>query len=74
MARFRFKADEAGSSFECKFDHRRFKPCESPYERRVKRNRHTFRVRAVDPAGNVDLTPAKRSWRVKRKRSLASAP
>ena len=74
MARFRFKANEAGSSFECKLNRRRFKPCESPYERRVKRKRHTFRVRAIDAAGNVDSTPAKYRWRVKHKRALASAP
>lgn len=74
QARFRFEADEAGATFECKLDRRRFRPCSSPYEKRVKRKRHTFRVRAIDAAGNVDSTPAKYRWRVEREPTVASAP
>jgi hypothetical protein len=30
--------------------------------RRVKVGKHTFQVRAMDQAGNVDATPAKKVW------------
>jgi len=66
-ARIRFSASEAGARFECKLDKRTFKPCNSP--RRLKRLRpgkHRFAVRAIDGAGNVDPTPARRRWRVVR--------
>ncbi len=60
---FRFQSDEAGSTFECKHDKRPWRPCTSP--KRLKRQpfgRHRFRVRATDPAGNVDPTPARRRY------------
>jgi hypothetical protein len=66
-AKFRFSSNEAGSSFQCKLDKRRFAPCVSPVKlKKVSRDKtHTFEVRATDPAGNVDATPAKFKWRVK---------
>jgi 6-phosphogluconolactonase (cycloisomerase 2 family) len=63
-AKFKFRANEPGSSFECKLDRKKFKPCESPFKKRVKVKKHKFKVRAIDTAGNVDPTPAKRKWRV----------
>lgn len=66
-ATFEFSSSEAGSSFECKLDARPFKSCTSPKTyRRLKQGRHSFRVRATDPAGNTDPTPAKVVWRVVR--------
>ena len=35
QVKFRFSADEAGSTFECKLDKRPFKPCRSPFKRTV---------------------------------------
>ena len=67
-ARFKFEADEA-AIFECHFDRREFKPCESPLTRRVKAGRHRFRVRAIDSEGHVDETPATYRWTVKRRRT-----
>ncbi len=58
LIRIVFVADESGSRFECSLDRRPFKPCSSPLKRRLPAGRHTFRVRATDPAGNTDPTPA----------------
>ena len=32
--------------------------------RNLKLGKHTFKVRATDPAGNTDPTPAKRSFKI----------
>jgi hypothetical protein len=67
-ASFSFSSTEAGSTFECSLDGARFRSCSSPAAVKVKkRGRHSFAVRAKDPAGNVDATPAKQSWIVKKK-------
>jgi hypothetical protein len=59
-AKYRFKSTEPGSTFECKFDKKKFKPCESPRRyKRLKAKRHKFKVRATDAAGNPDPTAAK---------------
>lgn len=55
---FRFTSSEAGSSFRCKLDGRPYRPCASPRAYRVKAGRHSFRVFAIDRAGNRDETPA----------------
>jgi hypothetical protein len=64
-AKFAFKSSEAGSRFECKLDGRKYAGCKSPkgYSG-LKPGRHTFRVRAIDTAGNSDAAPAKRHFRV----------
>lgn len=56
-AKWAFTSDEPGSTFECKLDGKGFKPCDSPYVKRVKVGRHKFEVAAIDPAGNRDETP-----------------
>jgi CSLREA domain-containing protein len=64
-ARFRFASSEVRSRFECGLDRKPFRNCESPKTyRNLKPGRHVFKVRAVDDAGNVDATPARRRWRV----------
>lgn len=66
IAKFRFASSEAGSTFECKLDKKKFKPCRSPKKyRRLKPGKHVFQVRAVDAAGNRDKTPATRKFRVR---------
>jgi hypothetical protein len=65
-ARYRFSSNETGSTFECKLDHRKFKPCNSPKKyKHLQDGKHTFRVRAIDAAGNVDPKPAKDSFKVR---------
>ena len=60
---FGFTASEAGSTFECRIDADAFAPCGSPFTARPRaRGPHRFEVRAKDPAGNVDPTPAGRSF------------
>ena len=69
-ARFAFESSEPGSTFECALDKKPFAACSTPAKFKVKRKprKHTLRVRAIDPAGNVDQTPAERRWKLKRKR------
>jgi hypothetical protein len=67
-ARFAFVSDHAGSTFQCKLDKKPFRPCRSPFKRRVKPGRHVFRVRAINPAGISDPTPAVFKWRVGRRK------
>ena len=64
-ASFAFSADEAGSRFECALDAAAFAACTSPrgYSA-LAVGSHTFRVRAIDVAGNVDATPAAYTWTI----------
>lgn len=65
VARFAFTANEAGSRFQCSLDGGKFRACRSPKRYRgLHPGKHVFRVRAIDPAGNVDRTPVKRRFEV----------
>ena len=49
--------------FECSFDEAAFEPCSSPEEvQDLEVSAHSFAVRAIDAAGNVDPTPAVLEW------------
>lgn len=65
---FRFTdttGDAPGTTFYCKFDRRKWKPCKSPLNlRRLHLQRHVLQVRAIDPAGNAETKPAKRRFKV----------
>ncbi|MGN6815520.1 MAG: hypothetical protein ACTHK3_05480 [Solirubrobacterales bacterium] len=64
-AKFKFTSSEAGSTFECKLDKGKFKKCSSPKTyKKLKPGKHVFKVRAIDKAGNVDPTPAKRKFTI----------
>jgi len=61
--RFLFTSTERPSRFECKLDKQRWTRCRTPKTyAQFRRGRHTFSVRAIDRAGNVDLSPATRTW------------
>jgi len=67
-ATFTFRSTEAGSTFQCKLDRKRWQSCTSPKRYRVKKGKHTFRVRATDATGNRDASPATFRWTVRRRR------
>jgi Ca2+-binding RTX toxin-like protein len=54
---FRFAASER-SRFECKLDAKPYRRCHSPVRAKLRPGRHTFRIYAIDAAGNRDKTPA----------------
>jgi hypothetical protein len=66
--RFRFRSDERGATFICRFDRRSYRPCRRKLVRRFGAGRHVIKVRARDAAGNVDRSPAVFRFRVKRVR------
>jgi hypothetical protein len=64
-ATFGFSSDERSSTFQCRLDRRRWAACRSPRKLTgLSAGRHVLRVRARDRAGNVDATPASRTWTV----------
>ncbi|HEU4329214.1 MAG TPA: alpha-amylase family glycosyl hydrolase [Roseiflexaceae bacterium] len=71
VATFTFTGTDASTPpgslrFECKLDSGTFAPCTSPqhYAGLLARTNHTFQVRAIDPAGNTDPSPATYTWAI----------
>jgi hypothetical protein len=63
--KIKFRSTETGSSFICKLDRKKAKPCTSPVRyRKLKRGKHKVIVTATDAAGNPDATPARVKFRV----------
>ncbi len=59
-------SSQPGTSFECKLDSGSYAPCSSPQTTSyLTDGSHTFYVRAADPAGNTDPTPASRTFTVR---------
>jgi hypothetical protein len=64
-ATFEFSSSEPGSTFECSLDGSAFAACASPHNvLGLGEGEHRFEVRAVDTAGNVDDSPASRTWAI----------
>src|SRR5215207_11113532 len=60
-----FTASQADATFECQLDGGGWAPCSSPKDySTLSESSHTFQVRAVDPAGNVDPSPASATWTI----------
>ena len=64
-ATFGFGADQSGSTFECRLDAGAWAACTSPKSySALAPGSHTFSVRARDAAGNLEASPASRTWTV----------
>ena len=64
-ASFTFSSADASASFECRLDGSSFAPCASPQTYTgLTDGPHNFSVRAKDPAGNVDASPASFTWTI----------
>jgi hypothetical protein len=66
---FDFSSNEGGSSFQCRIDGGAFGPCSGPGSTHTPSSplsdgQHTFDVRATDPVGNVEASPASRTFTV----------
>ena len=66
---FSFGSDEAGSTFLCRFDAAAFAPCSGPGATHTSPSglaigSHVFSVKATDPPGNEDPSPATRGFSV----------
>lgn len=68
-ATFRLSSTETGSTFECRVDQKAWAACTSPLTLTgLSQGKHTLKVRAIDAAGNVDASPATRTWKVDSKK------
>jgi hypothetical protein len=71
-AKYKFSSDEPDSTFECslkgkdiKKSVKQFGDCDSPRKYKgLDDGKFKFKVRAIDAAGNVDLSPAKDKFKV----------
>jgi Tol biopolymer transport system component len=62
---FVFSSSESRSTFQCRIDGGAFSRCSPPYTTSpLSGGAHTFEVSAVDRAGNIDRTPARRAFTV----------
>ncbi|MBN8654532.1 MAG: sortase [Anaerolineae bacterium] len=61
---FTFSSPDVTATFQCSIDGGAFSACTTPDTLALADGLHTFAVRAVDPAGNVDGTPATYTWTI----------
>ena len=62
---FTFSSPDGSATFECQLDGGGFAPCSSPKSYvGLSEAPHTFQVRALDPVGNTDATPAERNFTI----------
>ena len=64
QTKIKFSSGEPGVTFQCKLDKGGYKACTSPFKKKLKVGKHTFLVRAIDAAGNIDPTPAKVKFKI----------
>ncbi len=64
-AAFTFTSSDPTATFECQLDGEGYSACTSPKPYTgLSAGAHTFDVRAKDPAGNMDPTPAAYTWTI----------
>jgi hypothetical protein len=64
-ASFYFSSADSSAAFQCRMDAETWSGCSSPKSySALAAGGHTFSVKAYDKAGNVDPTPAVRTWTV----------
>ena len=74
-ATFQLAASVAGSTFECSLDGALPAPCSaSPGYSGLGDGPHSFEAAAIDPYGNRDATPARRTWTVDTRPPAAGGP
>jgi len=71
---FSFGSSDIGSHFECELDRRPYRACASPYWTKAGLGEHVFRVRAIDPQGVADPTPATFRWRIPTRSAFQQRP
>ncbi len=70
-AAFTFSSADITATFECSLDTAAFASCSSPQNLSgLAATVHTFTVRAVDSASNIDSTPASYTWTIQKQRLL----
>lgn len=67
IVKIKFTSDP-GTSFTCKVDRKRAKPCLSPFKKRYSYGRHKVVITATSAAGIIDPSPTKVKFRIKRPR------
>lgn len=74
-ATFTFSSNAPGATFSCRLDGGTWGACTSPHQvAGLTDGGHTFEVRATDPNGLTDQTPAARSWTVQPSSSTTCDP
>jgi hypothetical protein len=64
-ANFTFSSPDGTATFECRLDSGSYSACTSPKNySSLTIGAHSFFVRAKDPVGNVDATPATENWTI----------
>jgi hypothetical protein len=74
-ASFSLSSNETGSTFTCRLDNEGWEECGiSAKYSELEIGTHEFAARAIDDAGNVDETPAVRSWTIESSSPPPSEP
>jgi hypothetical protein len=60
----KFKSTIPGSTFKCSIDGKRFKPCSSPFDKRLGLGHHKVKIQATSALGIVEAKPATVKFRI----------